>query len=62
MTPTATVTGKGIVTMQMLNQYGCVIRGSAKLNILPPDMTVTVLGNGMLFKYRNTCQVQDLYE
>jgi gliding motility-associated-like protein len=39
----ATVTDSSKVQMQMLNAYGCVIKGEANIKVFPPDMTVSIL-------------------
>lgn len=41
--PIVTVTANSVVTMQTANQYGCLIKGAAKINIFPPDMVVKIL-------------------
>jgi gliding motility-associated-like protein len=42
--PRVSVNANSIVTMQMLNRYGCFIKGSALLKILPPDLTIRITG------------------
>lgn len=41
--PKVTVRATDTVTMQMLNRYGCFIKGRASVRLLPPDMTVRIL-------------------
>lgn len=41
--PVATMLDSGLVTMQMTNQYACVLKGQQYVHIFPPDMTVEVL-------------------
>jgi gliding motility-associated-like protein len=41
--PVATMLDSGLVTLQLTNQYGCVIKGQEYVHIFPPDMTVELL-------------------
>ncbi|HSC36315.1 MAG TPA: gliding motility-associated C-terminal domain-containing protein, partial [Chitinophagaceae bacterium] len=41
--PSVTVTASSLVTMQTANRYGCLINGTARIKIFPPDMTVRLL-------------------
>jgi gliding motility-associated-like protein len=44
LSPSVTVNADGLVTMGMLSQYGCQIKGEAKVKILPPDFTISITG------------------
>ena len=43
LSPVVTVLSNSLVSMQTANQYGCLIKGVAKINIFPPDITVQIL-------------------
>lgn len=39
----ATVSDSSVLLMQMAYQYGCLIKGTSKLNVFPPDFTLELL-------------------
>lgn len=41
--PVAAMLDSSMVTLQLTNQYGCVIKGEEFVHIFPPDMTVEML-------------------
>jgi gliding motility-associated-like protein len=41
--PVATMLDSGVVSMQLTNQYGCVLKGEEYIHIFPPDITVEML-------------------
>jgi gliding motility-associated-like protein len=41
--PVAAMLDSSMVTLQLTNQYGCVIKGQEFVHIFPPDMTVELL-------------------
>ncbi len=41
-TPVVQVKDSALVKVQMVNSLGCVIRGGAKINVFPPDMTINI--------------------
>jgi gliding motility-associated-like protein len=41
--PVAAMLDSGMVSLQLTNQYGCVLKGQEYVHIFPPDMTVTLL-------------------
>jgi plastocyanin len=43
LSPIATAYDSSIIKMEAANKYGCMIKGEAKLNILPADMVVSIL-------------------
>jgi gliding motility-associated-like protein len=42
LAPVVQAKDSAMVKMQMLNPYGCLIRGEAKIKIIPPDMTIEI--------------------
>ena len=43
--PVITVFDSTLVTMQMENKYGCLIKGTATVNVFPPDITLRIASN-----------------
>jgi gliding motility-associated-like protein len=42
-TTQATVSGNSILKVKMGSQYGCIISGLAKLQVIPPDMVIDIM-------------------
>lgn len=45
LSPNVRVSGDDSLFITMKSKYGCIIRGAARLRILPPDMTLQILRN-----------------
>ena len=41
--PIVSVKSNATVRVEMSNQYGCTINGEAKIKVIPPDMTISIL-------------------